>query len=615
VLCRLDALALGGILLLTSIVFANGLAGEFVHDDQKQILRNDLIRSPRFWAEALSRDVWAFQGERQKPWSNYWRPGHVGWLIANYQVFGPRPFPWHVMNLLAHLGVIACAYVFLRQLGATTGLSAAICAIFAVHPTRCESVTWIAGAHDVLATLWQLIALLMLMSIWRSATPRMNLFKWAAALAAYALAVCTKEIAVFFPVIVALVRFTDPSNAEDRARASILPALPFAAVAAGFLIVRQWILGSTQLPFPGQPDWSSALGTLPLVIMYYLRLILFPLWIGWSYPVDAVTGSNRGVFNFFGPLGLLIAVILLAQRIVRGRIAVIGSAIFVLSLLPALNVRGLHPEQLVKDRYLYLPLLGFLMAVGPAVYRVLRSLPAPLPAALVGFVVLLLSIRTAQYNRAWRDDVSLWQWAVRSDPGSASNHELLATAYLHEKQYDLARDEYGRAIALQPGLTDAYIGRAEVSLQQQRWEEAAADCRRVLEVYPDDFRASERLAMALERQDRWQESLNVLRQARERMPYRKAGLTVHIAKILYTRDQKAEALAELESVRNEAETDFAPASRQVLYYLGMLYREQGRSAEASTTLRRFLDLTHGSGESEIVALRSQAIRALQSPGR
>src|SRR3954451_1858114 len=80
---RRDALVLLLIAGLTIAAFGNALRGEFVHDDQKQIVRNDLIRSPRMWGEALRRDVWAFKGERETAWSNYWRPGHVAWLILN----------------------------------------------------------------------------------------------------------------------------------------------------------------------------------------------------------------------------------------------------------------------------------------------------------------------------------------------------------------------------------------------------------------------------------------------------------------------------------------------------------------------------------------------------
>jgi tetratricopeptide (TPR) repeat protein len=620
---RRDWLTILGLMLLTSVVFGNGLRGNFVLDDHKQIVRNDLIRLPKFWPTALTSDVWAFQGEKDTPWSNYWRPGHVGWLILNYQLFGPDPLGWHVTNLLAHLGVVACAYVLLRWLGAGWGVSSAIVAVFAIHPTRVESVTWIAGVHDVLATLYQLGALLLLTSIWRcqrgvAADPldtTGKAFRWAGAVALYVLAVATKEIAILFPAIVALVRYTAFGDGARRdAKRALLPAIPFAGIAVVFLVARQLVLDRSVLPFPGQPGYLAVIQTLPLVIVYYLRQIVFPYWIGWSYPVRTVTAQTLGVWTFWIPLAVVTGVVVLAQRMVRGRLATIGLAVFVLTLLPALNLRALHPEQLVKDRYLYMPLLGFLMVVVPPLAAALRrAAGAAQQAALVGahavaVIVILLSVRTVQYNRAWRSELPLWQWAVWNDPGSATNHELLATAYMHAgpAHYPAARAEYDRALSLHAGLTDAYINRAELALREKRFDDAADDCLRVLERYPDNVRAFERLAIAREGQGRLDEAADVCRTARQRAPYRNAVFTDKLAVILVKQGKKAEALAELESVRQQAERDYSPGSRMVLFHLGVLYHESGRSGEAAPALRRFLELTEGTAEPNLVSSRQRA---------
>ena len=628
-----DWLTLLGLTVLTCAVFANGLRGGFVLDDQKQIVRNDLIRIPAFWTTALSRDIWAFQGERETASSNYWRPGHVAWLIANYRLFGPNPFGWHLTNLLAHLGVVACAYAVLRRLGAAWGVALAIVALFAIHPTRVESVTWIAGVHDVLATLGQLVALLCLMSIWRrdrlgdppGATG--TALRWAVALVCYALAVCTKEIAILFPAIVALVRYTEPPPPDARpARPgpsigrAILPALPFAAIGAAFLVARQLVLGRTQIAWPGQPGYREVIATLPLVVVTYLRLIVFPYHIGWSYPVRAVTGATMGLRTFYVPLAVLVGVVLVAQRLVRGRLALVGTAVFALTLLPAMNQRALPPEQIVKDRYLYMPLLGFLMVVVPAVAAGMRRALGPRRAALVGgavvaALVLLLGVRTVQYGAAWRDEPALWQWAVWNDPRSATNHESLARSYMHAGRYDDARASFDRALTLHEGLTDAYINRAELSIRQRRFDDAVHDALRVLARYPDHTRAYERLALAREGQGRLEEAADALREARRRVPTRTALFTDKLAVILVKQGKKSEALAELESVRRQAETDFAPGSRLVLFHLGLLYHEQGRSAEAAAALRRFLELTENTSDPNLAGPRQQSRALLAGPAR
>jgi Tfp pilus assembly protein PilF len=621
-----DWVTILGLVVLTSIVFFNGLRGEFVLDDQKQIVRNDLIRLPKFWGKALTSDIWAFQGERDTPWSNYWRPGHVAWLILNYRAFGPDPIGWHLSNVLAHLGVVACAFVLLRWLGATWGVATSIGALFAIHPTRCESVTWIAGVHDVLATLWQIGALLLLMSIWRRAAgiggeplaPRARAFRWTAAVAMYVLAVTTKEIAILFPVVVALVRYTElPTGDLARLKRAVVPALPFAVVAAMFLVARQVVLGRAQLAMPGQPGFLVTLATLPLVLCYYLRQIMLPYWIGWSYPARALDAQHTGLWTFFVPLAIVIAAVAAARPLARGRLGVVGAAVFVLTLLPALNVRALHPEQIVKDRYLYMPLLGFLMVVVPPAAATMRRALGARTAAVVGglavaVLVVLLSIRTMRYNTAWLNELALWEWAVWADDRSASNWEALARTYMHAQppQYARARAAFDRALALRPDLTDAYINRAELALREGNFEQAAEDAQRVLGRFPDHWRAYERLAIARQQQGRLDEAAEVCRTARERVPSRTAYFTDQLAIVLIQQGRRPDALAELESVRQRAETDYAPGSRMVLFHLGMLYREMGRADDATATLRRFLELTEGTAEPNLVTSRERARQAL-----
>ncbi len=618
-------MALGASMLLTVVVFANGLSGDFVLDDQKQIVRNDLIRSPRFWGEALKRDIWAFKGQRDEPWSNYWRPGHVAWLIANFQLFGATdPRPWHVTNLLAHLAVDACAYVTLRCLGATTGIATAIFCIFAVHPTRCESVTWIAGGHDVLAALGQLLALICLMSIWRhdaSGRPPGGLasaWRWIAAVLCFTFAISTKEIAIFFPIIIGLVRFTDPSleacSPGARWKQALLAAVPFAGIAILFLMARSIVLQKTQLEFPWQPKWTTVIASLPMVICFYLRQMLFPYWVGWSYPIRVVHSPN--LWNFFIPLSILIAVAFLLRALIRSRIAVIGATIFILTLLPALNLKALHPEQVVKDRYLYMPLLGILMVVVPAaaggLHLLLGNGAKVVQPAVVSLIVVLLSVRTMHYNRAWITERALWEWAVRSDPSSAFNHQTLGVALMDAKRFDDALLELDRSLGIHPKHHDTLTARAEVLIGLKRFTEAAATSRELIELLPHDPRGYERLAIALERQNLLNEAADLLREGREHVAHRYAVFTDKLAVVLVLQGKREEALAELESVRERAEKDFSPGSRMVFFHLGMLYRELGRSADSAAALRRFLDLTAGSGDPNLRDARRIAAAAIQS---
>ncbi|HNB59839.1 MAG TPA: hypothetical protein PK308_05965, partial [Phycisphaerales bacterium] len=60
--------------LLAVIVFWPSLENSWLLDDHFQVVRNRLIQSPRFYAQALTTDVWSFCDPLARPMSNYWRP-------------------------------------------------------------------------------------------------------------------------------------------------------------------------------------------------------------------------------------------------------------------------------------------------------------------------------------------------------------------------------------------------------------------------------------------------------------------------------------------------------------------------------------------------------------
>src|ERR1043166_8603335 len=84
---RIELLWLLPALVAGLLVYLNTLHGQFVYDDQWQIVRNTLIQDgSQFW-RALTSDVWAVHGGEQAT-SNYWRPSFVFWMILNFRCFG-----------------------------------------------------------------------------------------------------------------------------------------------------------------------------------------------------------------------------------------------------------------------------------------------------------------------------------------------------------------------------------------------------------------------------------------------------------------------------------------------------------------------------------------------
>jgi tetratricopeptide (TPR) repeat protein len=613
----LPALAIG------FLVYLNTLHGQFVYDDQRQIVRNTLIQdSSQFWS-AMTSDVWAFKGGEDAV-SNYWRPSFVFWMILNFRGFGLAPFGWHLTNILLHLASVTLAFALSRRLGISRPVAGAMALIFAVHPVHSESVGWISGAPDLILCTALLGSIWFVNLLGEKQTP----LRWGLAIALYLVALGAKEIAILYPLIVVALLWQRERDQDARSLSwarIVSVASPFAAVAVIYVIVRQSILGIAERLPAGGASLGEAILTTPSLCAFYLRQLIIPFWIGPSYPLRAVTMANIGWGNFIIPLIVTIAaggwMIWMAGR---SKTARIGLALLLVPLLPAMNIMAFHPEQLAHDRYLYLPLLGFLMLTIPVLASWLqrlggedRSRGLVLFLSFTLIIALPLSAQSVSYNRAWTSNLALWEWGVRSDPGSAFNYQQYGVQLQGAGRLEEAVAAFDRLIEISPAPVTS-VARATTLIALKRFAEAERDLRAVIsrpvgQVDPYTlYQAYERLAVSFTQQRKLNEAAESIVEGRGRLPLYAAALTEKLAVVLYLGGQKQEALNELNAVRLQGRTETLPESRLIFYRLGLLNADLKHSLEARQDFQEFLSLTQGMLTPDIVKARAHAEKTLRT---
>lgn len=373
---RTDTIVVLVIIAVTVAVFANTLNGPFIYDDTSQIVQNQLIQQNKHIWTALTSDVWAFKGEKEESWSNYWRPTFVLWLMLSYRLLGlDSTVGWHAGNILLHALAAILAYGLLRRLKLVWPLAAAIVLIFVVHPVQVESVAWISGSPNMLSAVGMLGALWLVVSNQQQPQP----WKSGAAVLLFALGLMAKETVSLFPLIVLVTTFVldraPTASFAQRARRAVQQALPFVPVTVAFFIARYFILGQFFVHAHQSEGPGNVLATLPSVLAFYIRQTLFPYWIGPSYGLRPITYAQADLINVGLPLALTVIVGTMLIAAARGdRVRQIGLALFAATFAPALNIRAFYLEHIVQDRYLYLPLLGVLMVVVPAIAASLAKL-------------------------------------------------------------------------------------------------------------------------------------------------------------------------------------------------------------------------------------------------
>lgn len=597
-------------------VYAFSLNGNFVYDDSRQILENPLIQNSGLYLKALTSDVWAFKGDGSIAASNYWRPTFTALNIVCFGVFGASPFGWHLVNLVLHVGVCLLGFIFLRRIGLGPVTACLASVFFAVHPVHTESVAWVAGSPDLLLGIGVLGSLIFANREFCSGG-KPSYGNIAASLVLFAFALGSKEVALLcLPLFFFLWRY----RREQNGKAGSFGVLFAAAAVLGviYFAARWYILGAVSRPAENAADLTQTLLSIPAVLAFYLKQAILPVTLATNYPLRAVTEIGLG--NFILPLFVVLAVAAVIIRLWRKASywpILIGLA--VLPLLPALNIGAFIPEQIVHDRYLYLPLLGAAAAIAIFVDHILRRwLGDRATVALVvvfSIAAVALGLKTVTYSRTWGDEISLWKNAVAVDERSAFNWSQLGAALASSGAMAESIEAYDRSISIEP-TPIALMGRARGYIAAGRFDDAIRDAGTVTKTPLENinaftlFQGYETLGLAYDRAGNAAAAEATFREGRRVLPIYSATLTEKLAVVLYMQGRKQEALNELVGVREQAGREMLGDSKAVYFRLGLLYAELGNNAEARRNFQDFLAATETNRSTAIVAYRKQAASAL-----
>ena len=88
-----------------------------------------------------------------------WHP--LTWIshMLDWEIFGMNPGMHHLVNVIFHTLSALLLFLIMQQMTGALWKSAAVAALFAVHPLHVESVAWIAERKDVLSTFFWMLTM------------------------------------------------------------------------------------------------------------------------------------------------------------------------------------------------------------------------------------------------------------------------------------------------------------------------------------------------------------------------------------------------------------------------------------------------------------------------
>ena len=380
-----DWIVVAGLVLLVAVGYVQVVHFDFVNYDDTVYVPDNLQVRTGF---SLSGIRWAFTTFETANWYP------LTWLslMLDCQMFGPRPASGysspgghHAVNAALHAANAVLLFLVLRRMTGSRWRSAAVAALFAVHPLHVESVAWIAERKDVLSTLFFLLTLLAYHRY--AASPRFG--RWVLVFLCMALGLMAKSMLVTLPAVLLLLDFwplkrfrglggiagilkptqvlaeigdresaigSPPSTA--RLLLEKLPLLALSLATAAVTVAAQASKGATSM-LDDRAGLPVRLANAAIASVKYLVLTVWPANLAVYYPYN----FHPSTWQTAGAVLLLLAATAGAGWCLRRAPCVaVGWFWYLGTLVPVIGLVQVG-SQAMADRYCYIPSIGIYLVV------------------------------------------------------------------------------------------------------------------------------------------------------------------------------------------------------------------------------------------------------------
>jgi Tfp pilus assembly protein PilF len=478
------------------IAFGRTLQHAFVnYDDASYIYGNPRIIN----GLAPGNIEWAFTHVHASNWHPLTTVSHM----LDCQLYGLQPWGHHLDNILLQAAAVIFLFLALRRLTGNLWASAFVAALFAVHPSRVESVAWVAERKDVLSGVFFALTLLAYARYARS--ERFSFSRYTTVLALLALGLMCKPTLVTVPFVLLLLDYwpLDRTQKSDTVAAPLRGALKRPTTA--WLHRSSWPrLVAEKIPFfvlsaascvatiLAQKEAFAPMRAVPLqerfanaVVSYvqYLGQALCPAHLAVLYPYPE---GGPHIVEVVLALAFLLVVSVIFLRWHRPYpFALTGWLWFLGMLVPMIGIVqvGSQPR---ADRYTYLPAIGlYTLATWGAMelfktWRHKRQVSAVAALLIIGVLITRSYFQTAY----WRDSETLWRHTVDVTHDNYIAQNNLAGALQERGQLDEAIVHYREAVEMKPDIAQVQSNLGNALVQQGKVEEAIVHLQKALQIDP-----------------------------------------------------------------------------------------------------------------------------------
>jgi tetratricopeptide (TPR) repeat protein len=440
------------------------------YDDPEYIVVNPHVNT----GLSLANVAWAFT----HVYAANWHP--LTWIshMLDVWLFGLDAGKHLLVNVLLHAANTLLLFAFLRRATLRLWPSAAVAALFALHPLHVESVAWAAERKDVLSTLFLFLTFLFYARYVQADSRR----DYGLTIVFLACGLMSKSMLVTAPFVLLLLDFWP--FARPISSKLIIEKLPhFALAIASSLITLHAQTGAIA-------HFSIGTRIENAVLSYaaYLGKMLWPAHLAVAYSFPKVISSGAVLACALLLIAITAAALLAAKRMPY---VTIGWLWYAGMLVPVSGVVHVG-RAAMADRYTYVPLVGIFIAIVWSCAELVKNDTAK--TALASAAIVICTIVTFRQISYWRDPVTLFEHALAvTNSHNTIAHGALGLALIHEGDWPYAERELRAAIADAPGDAASHSGLGTVLIAEHKNDEAERELREAIRLDPKDADAYRKL--------------------------------------------------------------------------------------------------------------------------
>ena len=485
--------------LMTVAAYWRVTTFDFVsYDDDRYVLQNPHVNT----GLKPENITWAFKSMH----ASNWHP--LTWLslMLDAQLFGLNAGGYHVVNLLFHIFNTLLIYMVLNAMTGASWRSAAVAALFALHPLHIESVAWVAERKDVLSTFFMMLTFFSYVRYVR--TPGYKTYL--PIVFFFALGLLAKPMVVTLPFVLLLLdywplkrfaldvgakplKYGVNATAKKMGRLIFekLPLFGLTAISVVVTLSAQRVEIVTMQYLPVSLRISNAL------VSYcgYLAKAIWPIPLTVLYPHPEFIPPWQTI----GATAILVTITALAVRTVQSHpYFLVGWFWYLGTLVPVIGFVQVGVQSMA-DRYTYIPLVGVFIA---AVWLISDFTDRPgykkylLPAFCTAIAGFLFTVTWTQLGH-WRNSKALFNHALSVTKNNYVMHNNMGALLAIQGNMQDAISHYNEALKIRPDDLEANYNLGNLLLRQGKFKDSIPYYGEAIRSKPDFSPAHNNLGIAL----------------------------------------------------------------------------------------------------------------------